>query len=313
VTVSPTFSVVMAAYNAAATIDAAIRSVLAQTRDDWELVVVDDGSTDDTASRVATYASSGRVRLVGQPNLGLGAARNAGIREARGEVVCVLDSDDLWLPHYLAAMADALEREPEAAMAYTDAWVLEDATGRILKESAMATGRPPLPPPDEPLAFFLELLERNFVYVSAAIRRSVLDRVGLYETSPVGCEDYELSLRIAAAGHRIVHVPGRLAVYRLRSDSMSSDTRAMERGRREVYRLVARYELPSSAREAVANRLAAVTRDALAPARSAPALGAARRGLALVSARLLWRRYALAEPPRDVTALLTAVEAPPPD
>ena len=89
----PTFTVVMPAYNAAATVAPAIRSVLAQTREDWEMYVVDDGSQDDTVERVLPFTRSDpRVHLVEQPNLGPGAARNAAIRSGRGRLVSMIDS-----------------------------------------------------------------------------------------------------------------------------------------------------------------------------------------------------------------------------
>jgi glycosyltransferase involved in cell wall biosynthesis len=311
VTEAPTFSVVMAAYNAADTVDAAIGSVLGQTRRDWELIVVDDGSSDSTAERVAAYAESGRVRLVSQENQGLGNARNAGIREMRGRFLSILDSDDLWLPTYLEVMGETLERDPEAAMAYTDAWVLDDETGRVMRTSAMFTGRPPDPPPRDPTRLFLELLERNFVYVSATIRRSILDEVGLYDPAPVGCEDYELSLRIAASGHRIVRAPGRLAVYRNRRGSLSSDVDRMAEGRRQVYRIATSYHLSPRARRAVQERLEDVERERAAPGgtRLSRSLRSARGRLGRVAGRLLWRRHAYPQPPEELAALLIEARA----
>jgi glycosyltransferase involved in cell wall biosynthesis len=124
-----TFSVVIPAYNTADTLGEAIDSVLAQTRQDFEIIVVDDGSSDDTAA-VAEGFGDRRIRVYRQENAGPSAARNRGIAEALGEYVSSLDSDDLWLPDYLAEMGRALEENPRADFAYTHAWIL-DAAGRF--------------------------------------------------------------------------------------------------------------------------------------------------------------------------------------
>jgi glycosyltransferase involved in cell wall biosynthesis len=143
---TPTFSIVMPAYNTAQTIGAAIKSVLAQTRGDFELIVVNDGSTDGTAAQVEPYLSDGRVRLISQPNSGQARARNAAIEVARGTYVSLLDSDDLWLPRYLDVMAATLGADPAAAVAYTDAWVLDDELRRIARQTAMSSNQPTFRP-----------------------------------------------------------------------------------------------------------------------------------------------------------------------
>src|SRR5437016_179026 len=107
----PTFSVVMPALNAETTIGAAIRSVLAQTRTDFELLVVDDGSTDNTIDEVRRVADP-RVRLLALKHRGVAVARNYAISEARARFVSMLDSDDLWLPSYLEVMGAALAGNP---------------------------------------------------------------------------------------------------------------------------------------------------------------------------------------------------------
>ncbi len=233
------FTIVVAAFNAAATIGSAIRSVLVQTRQDFEVVVVDDGSTDGTAERAASFGGERvGVRVVRQPNRGPSAARNVGIAAARGSYVSILDADDLWLPEYLDVMGAALDGDREAAFAYTDAWVFDDTTRRIRRRSAMAYQRPPVVVP-EPPALFLELLERNFVYTSVTARRSVLEAVGGYDETLSAAEDWELWLRIARSGGRAVRAPGLLAIHRERPGSLSSNGIAMTRSGCEVYRRVA--------------------------------------------------------------------------
>jgi cellulose synthase/poly-beta-1,6-N-acetylglucosamine synthase-like glycosyltransferase len=236
--VSPmTFSVVIAAYNAADTLEEAIRSVLVQTRQDFEVIVVDDGSSDATATIAEGFSSDGRVQVYSQENAGPSAARNRGIAAAKGKYVSMLDSDDLWLPDYLEGMGGALDRDPHAGFAYTDAWVLEEVSGRFLKETtATLRNHPPALISNE--QFIAALLGHNFVHNSVTVRRSVLEQVGGYKTDLSHGEDYELWLRIVISGFGAVRVAEPLAIYRFREGSLAHDQAAMERGVRTVYETV---------------------------------------------------------------------------
>lgn len=245
-------TVVMAAYDAAATVGDAIRSVLAQSWTDFELVVVDDGSRDATAARVEAFGDR-RIRLVRQANGGAAAARNTGIEQARGPLVSMLDSDDLLLPDYLERMAAALLDRPGAALAWTDAWCFEEASGRFRRTTAMAAADPPAGPlaPD---ALVTALARRNFVFNAATVRRDALLEAGGYDAGLSHAEDWDLWLRIARAGHGGLPVAGAdggpLAIYRDRAGSLSGDEGAMLRGMRVVYdRLLADARLPAAARD----------------------------------------------------------------
>lgn len=301
----PTFSVVMAAYNSALTIGEAIESVRCQTRSDWELLVVDDGSRDRTAGVAEAFADP-RVRVVRTAgNRGPAAARNRGIALAQAPLVCTLDSDDLWLPHYLDTMARTLDSNPGAAVACTDAWVLDQTTGRVRKKSAMAFLDPPDPLPGDTETFLAELLRRNFIYNSVAARRESLRAVGGYDERLWIGEDWELWLRLAAAGLRFVHAPQLLAVYRQRTDSlMTSHPERLIEAKCEVYRVVAEEWGASPEVRDLALRL-----------RRASTLRSQRRAAAgtllgpLLTLRnslrdsRLWHR----EPPREVAELLLTV------
>ena len=247
---APTFSIIMPAHNSAGTIGAAIESVLVQTRSDFELIVVDDGSTDTTADRVKPYLRDSRVRMLSQNNLGLAVSRNTAITVARGTFVSLLDSDDLWLPRYLESMAATLDDEPSAAVIYTDAWVLDDKTRRIARTTAMSPWHPPTVP-TEPEQFLRALLEfGNFVFVGATIRRATLLDVGLFRVGVQGVEDYELWLRIAAHGYGFARSPRKLALYRQRPGQMSSEGVKMARAYHEVLRIVAEeYDVTDDVRE----------------------------------------------------------------
>jgi glycosyltransferase involved in cell wall biosynthesis len=250
----PVFSVVIAAHNAARTLPSTVRSVLAQTRPDFEIVVVDDGSTDGTHEALRSLRDD-RVAYVRQANLGPAAARNAGIERSGGEYVCLLDSDDLWLPDYLETMGAALDADASAGLAFTDAWRLNDVTRRVRRRSAMRNYQPPERPPRERDALLLALLERNFVFTSATMRRRVLDDVGGFKKF-TRSEDYELWLRIAASGSSFVNAGKVLAVYRDRPGSRMHDRAAMLRGRTEIFEhVLATYDLTQEMRSVLDRRL----------------------------------------------------------
>lgn len=293
------FSIVMPAYNSEATIDAAIESVLRQTRSDFELIVVDDGSTDNTVSRVERYLRADRVKLITRPHLGSSAARNAAVAESVGEYVSLLDSDDLWLPRYLEVMGETLHANPQAAVAFTDAWVLHDDIKKIARGTAMSAWRPPTDP-SEPTAFLRALLEHgNFVYGATTVRRSVLIDVGGFREALPASLDYELWLRIAASGYRFVRCPENLAVYRRRAGQITSDPATSARILPEVLRLVAEeYDVPDEIR-AFAQRRRREQEQRLGKARQHT-----RRRLPTVVFRLyrpLWRiRWFYLRPPEQV-------------
>jgi glycosyltransferase involved in cell wall biosynthesis len=303
---SPAFSVVMAAHDNAATIGEAIESVLGQTRSDWELIVVDDGSRDGTPDVAEEFADP-RIRVLRQPeNRGPGAARNRGISLAQASVVCPLDSDDLWLPEYLETMASALASAPRAAVAHSDAWVFDEGTGRVRKRSAVDMQNPPKPIPDDPQAFLVELLRRNFVYYSVAARRESLLAVGGYDERLWVGEDWELWLRLAAAGHRFAFVPRLLGLHRKRAGSLTSTSERLLAGRQEVYRVVAEdWDATAEIRDLAltmgqARELRARRRAAVALL-FAPLAGLRRR----LRHSVLWHH----EPPRDVADLLLTLSS----
>lgn len=195
---APEVSVVLPVYDGARHLAESIESVLAQTYASVELIVVDDGSTDESARIADGYAASG-VRVLRQENAGTAAARNAGILAARGGLVAHLDADDVWLP-------DGLRRRVEALLADESADV---ASGRIepffspeLRERDRAGLRPPPP---------------LVAHVAPAmlLRRRAYDRVGLYDASLRAGQDLEWLLRAREAGLRFVEIPDLVARRRL--------------------------------------------------------------------------------------------------
>jgi glycosyltransferase involved in cell wall biosynthesis len=303
--VEPTFTVAIPAYNAAATIAAALDSVLAQTRGDFEAIVVDDGSFDATAEIVQPFLADSRITLVRQDNRGLARARNAALARARGRYLSLLDSDDVWLPRYLERMGEALDADPDAAFAFCDAWALDDRTRRIRRLTvAAAAGSPPAPADAD--ALLLELLQRNFVFVGATIRRSALLAVGGFDAELRAAEDYDLWLRLAASGRRAVRVPEPLAVYRLRANSLSRDETLMFSSLRRVFSRVAEeLDVRPEARASAKRALESIDARTELLAGRRPAAAALRRlrlAAVAVKARLLDGRLWYETPPPDVAA-----------
>jgi glycosyltransferase involved in cell wall biosynthesis len=247
---TPAVTVVMAAFDTAGTVTSAVRSVLAQSAPDLELVVVDDGSTDGTPARAAEAAAGDpRVRVLERSHEGIAAARAAGIEAGSAPLVALIDSDDLWLPDYLERMRAALAAAPEAGWAYTDAWYLDEESRRVRRVSAMGYQRAPEPPPATADALFESLVERNFIFNAVTVRRSVIDAVGPPDRRLRSMIDWEWWLRMTAAGHHGVRVPGRLGVYRLRPASISRDPVRVAAGQAELWRLVAgEYDVPDALR-----------------------------------------------------------------
>ncbi len=182
----PKVSVVIPAYNAEQFIREALDSVLAQTYRDFEVLVVDDGSTDSTREIVASYGEP--VRCIEQANAGPSAARNRGVREARGELIAFLDADDLWMPEKLAEQAPLFDAEGRVGLVYCQAERI-GADGRILTT-------PDRPKPEGKV--FEDFLRRNHCPTSGAVvRRECFAQCGGFREDMSQAEDWHLWLRIA--------------------------------------------------------------------------------------------------------------------
>jgi glycosyltransferase involved in cell wall biosynthesis len=213
-------SVVIPAYNAAATVGEAIDSVLAQTYADFELVVVDDGSTDETAQIVAARDDP-RVRCVRTENRGVAAARNHGIELTSGELVAFLDADDAWQPEKLERQHLALTTTPSIGLSFTSAALVDDDLETIGLDDAVE------------YADYTEqlLLTGNILSAggsSVMARRSVIDQVGGFDPQLSQCADWDLWLRLSLVTRfAVIHEP--LVLYREVPGTMSSDPSLLER------------------------------------------------------------------------------------
>ena len=213
-------SIIMPAYNAEKYIADSIRSVLAQTYSNWELIVVDDGSTDGTASIVQEFAARDtRVRYIFQENGRLGKARNTGIANAAGSLIAFLDSDDLWLPTKLQMQLQAMS-ENNADVVFSNSYVFTDENpGNETETLRSSAGR--LCGPD----FFDSLIRQNQIPVlTVLLKKTTLDTVGLFEEAKPyhGCEDVDLWLRLAKAGFVFYGMPDALARYRRHDNAMTA-------------------------------------------------------------------------------------------
>ncbi len=221
----PRVTVVVAARDAAATLPLALRSVHAQSFADWDLIVVDDGSTDATGEIAGAY---GALVIRHARALGPAAARNRGAAATDSELLAILDADDEWLPDFLAAQVAALDADPGAALAACDAR-LRTPDGTLLAETwAEREGAPDT-------VTLTSLLTANTVFSGVVIRRDVFARLGGYAEDMVHAEDYDLWLRLTAAGHRIVTTSTPLVNYRLSVDGLSAQPGKPAAGAREAY------------------------------------------------------------------------------
>jgi glycosyltransferase involved in cell wall biosynthesis len=186
---SDVISAIIPTYNRAAYLERAVGSVLAQRSPCGELIVIDDGSSDDTVALVERLAAGAAVpiRLVRQRNRGAAAARNAGIRAARGSLLAFLDSDDWWLPDKLAVQTAAMATRPEVLIAQTrEIW---------FRRGQRVNQKKKHDPPDGDI--FAASLAMCVVGMSTVMARAELfDRYGLFDESLPCCEDYDLWLRV---------------------------------------------------------------------------------------------------------------------
>ena len=215
-------SVVIPVYNQARFVRQAIQSALDQTHPWIDVVVIDDGSTDDTAEVLSAFRNAPNVTVIRQTNAGLAAARNRGLSECRGDFVCFLDSDDHIAPDFAERLLKPLTADPALGMAYCDVQLI-DENGEPAGDFSVGQSRSVVT--GDILSSLL--VGGYFPPHAALVRRRVLDDAGGFETSLGGNADYELWMRLAALGYRAHFVDARLALYRRYEGSMSRDLEHM--------------------------------------------------------------------------------------
>lgn len=228
---APLVSVIMPAYNAARFIEEAIRSVMAQTMTNWELLVIDDGSSDETARIAeALAAEDGRIRFLrNKENMGVARTRNRGFDLCRGSYVALLDSDDVWYPEKLERQLECLRRE-DGELCYCS-YAIVDAQGCPSRRDYIVPER----------VDFEGLLRENVIGCSTVLMKRGLLQDRRFRTDFYH-EDYVLWLTLLQAGHRAVGCTQPLVKWRLIVDSRSFDKRKAARNRWRIYRGC--FELP---------------------------------------------------------------------
>ncbi|MGP4843261.1 glycosyltransferase family 2 protein [Marinobacter sp. 1Y8] len=210
-------SIVTPTYNREAFLGEAIQSVIDQTYEHFELIIVDDGSTDESEALVQRYVQEdSRIRYFKQHNQGQSVARNRGVQESRGEFVCFLDSDNKWFPDKLEVSVKAFADNPSVDIVYGDNVTIsetgaETSRSNMPRHSGRITGR---------------LLADNFISMNTTmVRKHCFDKLGAFNERDRLAEDYELWLRLSTE-FRFLYIPHYFGYYRVMDDQISTDKEA---------------------------------------------------------------------------------------
>ncbi|MGK7872356.1 MAG: glycosyltransferase [Xenococcaceae cyanobacterium] len=217
--IMPLISVIIPAFNAEKTIRETTQSVLDQTFSDFEVIVINDGSSDATAEIVSQFNDS-RIKIFSHTNAGLAKSRNWGIANSIGKYLAFLDADDLWTPDKLEAQFRALEENSQAAVAYS--WTnYIDENGKFLYPGSYTASEGNV---------YDQLLLNNFLENGSnpLIRRDAIEQVGVFDESLIAAEDWDLWLRFASQ-YQFICVPIPQVLYRQPINSLSADVVRQER------------------------------------------------------------------------------------
>ena len=238
--VTPRVSVIIATHNRAGYLGEAIHSVLGQTYHDWELIIVDDGSTDRTRDVVESYREQCmKIRYLSQPNCGLANTRAEGVALARGEYLAFLDDDDLFLPNKLKRQGAFMDRHPDVALVYS------------FVELVDAQKRPMGRYPERPATAFVELIDDCTIATHAAlVRKACVERIGGFRQDLAAANDYDLWLRLSRA-FPIEFLPECVALYRHHEGVAPRDLAVEYQARRDIYRRFLRARLSMAQRRRV--------------------------------------------------------------
>ncbi|MGB3405557.1 MAG: glycosyltransferase [Microcoleaceae cyanobacterium] len=217
-------SIIIPVYNGEKTIQETIFSILNQTYQHFEIIIINDGSTDSTLEVISSIPNP-QIKVFSYPNSGVSASRNRGIALASGEYISFIDADDLWTPDKLEAQLNALQKHPQAAVAYswTD-WI--DESGQVISSGGHHQFSGDV---------YKHLFLGDFVEggSNVLIRKSALDKVGVFDESINFSEDWELWLRLAAQYQYIV-IPRTQILYRISHQSASFNVLQMEKSSLQV-------------------------------------------------------------------------------
>lgn len=221
----PKVSVIIPCYNASATIRETLKSIKEQTFKDYEVIIVNDGSTDDTDNILTSYAEqlNGLLKIITQTNQGQTVAKNVGIRNSKGQFIAFLDSDDLWAPEKLEYQLAYMESRPHVGLCYTEGILINEKGDKIGKVNCLPSYRGN--------CFDKLLIKNDIVASSVMIKREILDRVGLFDEDFKACENWDMWIRISKVS-QIEYIDRPLTYYRVHLKNMSKNMDKMY-----VYRL----------------------------------------------------------------------------
>lgn len=212
----------MPAYNAGKYIAESIKSVMSQTYNNWELIIIDDGSTDNTSAIIKQYTNADkRISYHYQANARQGTARNTGIKKSKGSLIAFLDSDDLWLPNKLKIMMEEFKKNDQDLL-FTDAYIFDDSFNiekipadqkRFMVTSAQYKGT-------EGLQHFLVF--NRIPMLTTLIKKEVLVETNMFSDRGI-CEDYELWLKLLIKGYTFRSIDLPLAAYRLHDQATTKN------------------------------------------------------------------------------------------
>lgn len=209
-------SVVIATYNMGNYIESAIDSILKQSYQNFELIVVDDGSVDDTEQRMVAYGDNAKIKYIKQENQGQPKAKNRGLKETTGAYVAFCDADDLWAPNKLELQLPLFKDHPEVGVVYSEVSYIDDKGNPLDKEQ-----------PYERYSGNVtdKLILKNFIpFGTAIVKKQCFDEMGLFdENLPMGI-DWDLWLRFSTR-YKIMYTPAKTYIYRIWPGQMSSNYR----------------------------------------------------------------------------------------
>jgi glycosyltransferase involved in cell wall biosynthesis len=305
--VKPSITAILPVYNGRRFLAEAVRSVIAQTLLPVELIVVDDGSTDDSMRELDSITDAPfPIRVLRQANGGQSSARNLAAGKAEGDYLAFLDQDDRWYPDHLEALAEALGNDPRAGWAYSDFDEMDLAGNIVTKAFIEVAGL------IHPKRTILECVERDLMVIPSAsmIRRKAFEDVGGFDVSLCGYEDDDLFVRVFRLGWGHVFLEKPLAVFRIHGNGSSTSQTFAESRLRYGAKLEAM--LPDDTRmmryyvaDAIAPRFFLVSLDDYVRACSAQDWTAARAALRIVnhfaarrrnSMRLRWKLFWIQRP-----------------
>ena len=240
---TPAVSIVIPAYNAARYMRQTLDSIQAQTFTDYEVIVVNDGSSDREQLETILREHPLKIIYLSQENRGVSAARNAAIKIARGTYYAQLDADDQWKPDYLAVQLGILASDPSISLVYPNALIISDSSDANLEFMKAC--------PSEGEVTFESLIEQTCIVMTCVTARmEAIKNAGMFDELCRSCEDFDLWLRIAKQG-RIIYHRQILALYRRHENSLSSDRVWMIRNLLAVFEKAKTMEMTFAERQAL--------------------------------------------------------------